>query len=181
MKSPNSEKGFAYIGLVAALVFVTVGAGLTYTAIKLSQKQTDPDPPAVTITEPTTEEERPHTDFQPYKDAYDISGEWRGDYIVMEPDECAGVKGGWIAHLKQSGDTIGGTYTSDKVSGMLSGGAIKVENVSWSVSGGEGDISFNGQVISQNVVEGGFTGPICHEEFAPTRTTGTFFGGRLTN
>jgi len=179
MKNRYPERGFALTGLLGSLAFVLVGAGLLFVAIEYISDKPPEEKVVVSEEVPKSFEDTPVTDYEPYKDPYDISGEWLGDYIVTEPEECAGERGGWKATLTQSGDTFGGSYTSDAVSGLISGGAIMGSDVSWYVTDSGGSVSLSGTIGSTNTVEGTFIGIVCHEEFAPYRTKGTFFGGRL--
>lgn len=178
MEDLDTEKGFALIGLVAALVFISVAAGIIYTAVKITGDKQPTEEESV-IKPLEEEDDRPTTDFQPYKEPSNISGEWLGSYIVTEPEACAGIKAGWSATLTQSGTALSGSYKSDAISGILSGGAIIGDSVSWKVGGGEGDITFNGAIASPNTIDGSFIGPVCDKELAPSRTRGSFFGGRL--
>jgi hypothetical protein len=180
MFTPQKEMGFVLVGLVAALIFVGIAGGIGYMMLKPDTTDESTPDESSSIDFPKKEEDRPVTDFQPYKDPDTISGEWLGDYVVTEPEECAGERGGWKATLTQTGTALSGNYTSDATSGLVSGGAVSGDDVSWSV-GGDGDVSFSGKITSKNVIEGSFTGTVCDPEFAPERTKGTFFGGRLVN
>lgn len=107
-----------------------------------------------------------------------LSGHWGGDYVVNFPDECKGEKGSWSADLIQTGNRLGGSFSSDAGGGQV-GGNVGGGGVSWSVGGSGGQIQFTGKITGPNSVLGTFTGVVCDEEKAPQQTTGTFFGGRL--
>lgn len=181
MKKALTQKGFVLVGLVAALIFVITASGIVYVALKnINDKQGDEQvvQEETVIETPTSVDDQPVTDMQPYVEPYNISGEWAGAYKVTDPELCAGIEGGWSATLTQSETAVSGTYNSNMASGLISGGAIAGKTVSWKVSGNEGDVTFSGSIVSPNAVDGSFVGPICDEEYAPSRTRGVFFGGR---
>ncbi len=111
------------------------------------------------------------------------TGEWHGQYTVTAPEQCKGEAGGWQAMLTETGGVIRGNFETDSgLSGSVGGNATGAD-VSWGVGGGGAGIIFKG-AISGNTMSGTFLGLICDESRSETnpggtRSSGTYFGGRI--